>query len=61
MRTSDRYRRGERHHAATCSDHEVALALELVRYRVPVSVVAAKFGVAKMTVYRWLKGQSRDM
>lgn len=55
-------RLGERHHCARCSDHEVALAVELVTaHRLPLRRVAEKFEVNPRTVKRWVTGASRAL
>jgi len=51
---------GERHHAATCTDHDVALAVELVQvHGLSRRAVAKKFEVSHQTVALWVRGVNR--
>lgn len=55
-------RLGERHHASSCTDHEVALAVELVQvHGLSRKAVARKLEVSDRTVRRWVTGANRAL
>lgn len=53
------FRRGESHPRASCTDHEVRLAIELVEGGMSTRDVATKFDVKQRCVQRWVAGARR--